>query len=431
MDISYLIGLAGIVLLFLFLFAGMPIFVAFGLGGIIIVLWSAGFPMVNLGNTFFNSISSFSLVAIPLFILAGELLLRMGASQHLINLLKSFFGHLPGSLAVSSVAACAFFGALTGSSAATLTAIGVIMIPAMLAEGYPESLAAGTIACSAPLGNLIPPSIILIVYGSVMQMSVSQLFAASFFPGIVATICLMGAAVIIFKKQKLPTLPKASWRERGSNFIKAIPALLMPIIILGGIYGGIFTPTEAAAVACLYVIIISFTIYHTPDSLSSLWKALSESVVMSCVIGAMIIGALISGKMFGYLGIPQAFTHLSIAMKLSPIGFLLFGLMIIIMLGCFMDNFPILFIVIPILVHAGKELNIDPLYMAMVWFVGLEFGQITPPVGMSLYVASAISKIRLETVMRGAVPFILALLVAAAFRIFIPQLSLWLPQALR
>ena len=317
MDTSFLIGIGGVVLLFLLLFGGVPIFVAFGIGAVVIVLWSAGFPMVNLGNSFFLTVNSFSMVAIPLFILAGELLLRMGASEHLINLFKSFFGHLPGSLAICAVIACAFFGALTGSSAATLTAIGVIMIPAMLAERYSNSLSTATLACSAPLGNLIPPSIILILYGSIMEVSVSQLFAASLIPGIIATLCLVGAAVIMFKIQKLPVLPRVSWRERGSSFVKAIPALMMPIIILGGIYGGIFTPTEAAAVACLYVIVISLTIYRKPKAWGMLWNALTESVTMTCVIGAMIVGAIISGTMLGYLGIPQAFTNLILTLEFS------------------------------------------------------------------------------------------------------------------
>ena len=202
----------------------------------------------------------------------------------------------------------------------------------------------------------------------------------------------------------------------------------MPLIILGGIYGGIFTPTEAAAIACLYTMVISLTIYRKPKVWNMLWEALSESVTMTCVIGAMIVGALIVGKMFGYLGIPQALTNLVVALNFDPFTYLLVGLGIIILLGCFMDNMPILFIVVPILVHTGMTLGIHPLYMAMVWFVGLELGQSTPPIGMSLYIAAAIGKVRLEDTIKGAIPFLVALLVSGIIRILFPALSLWLPQ---
>jgi C4-dicarboxylate transporter DctM subunit len=418
-------GLVIIVISFVLMFLGFPLFVALGLAGVGVALLSANFPMSSTADFFFTNINIFTLLALPLFIFAGYLMLYGGSSKRLVTVMNAFFGNVPGGLAVASVIACAFFGAISGSSFACAAAIGVIMIPAMLEEGYGEDEATGVIATSSGLGNLIPPSLFFILYGALVETSVGQLFIAGIMPGILLAVLMSIVAIIVAVRRGHKGKPAASWKVRGVAFLKALPAIFMPVFVLGGIYGGIFTPTEAAAVSSLYAVVCGFFIYREL-TLARLWQTCHETVKTTGMIFIMLAGASLLGKMFIFVGIPQAITAWVVTTELGVSVFLGLSIVVLIILGCIMDTLAIMYITVPLLFPTMLLLGVSPIHFGVIMVMALLVATVTPPVGIAVYFIAGLAKVPTMKTMRGSMPYLVAMIIALVLVTYFPQISLWL-----
>lgn len=417
-----IVALVVAVLLFL---TGVPLYLAFGLGGGIILLYYCDVPLYNLAMMFFESINNFTLLAVPLFILAGNIMVHSGMGKDLVSFLSSFVGRIPGGLAVSTIIAMAFVGALTGTAMATLPMVGLIMFPAMLAASYTKGYSGGVLLSSANLGNLIPPSVTFILFGYLTQTSVGKLFMAGIMPGLMVAALLSVTAILIAKRKQFPLMPSVSWRERKGLFIKSIPGLIMPVIILGGIYTGIFTPTEAAAVACIYAFLISIFVYRRL-TWKDMWVSLTDTVRILGFMFVILAGILVFGKAFMIVGLPRAVADWVLAANLGATGFLLLLAAGFVALGFIMDMMPML-IILPLIMPAAMALDISYLHLGVMFVVSVEIGIMTPPAAQFLYITAGMFDIPVDELIRGVLPFIGTMIIALAIVCFFPVISTWLP----
>lgn len=409
---------------------GTPIYVSFGVAGVFGVAWWIGVPLEDVGLWAYHASYKFTLLAIPLFIFAGNTMLYGGASRPLIDFINSLIGHFPGGLGIVMVVSCGFFGALCGSTLATIAAIGTIMVPYMVERGYPRPYSSGLLSCAGTLGNIIPPSIILIIFGELAEKSISVLFAATLIPGLVMVGILAVTVAIVAKRRGIKTVgsrEEFSWRERRRFFVRAIPALIMPVIILGGIYGGIFTPTEAAAVAVFYGLFIGFLVYRKLNW-KSLWGCLSASVRSTAVILILIIMAVFLSRIFTYMHLPQMIMGTVTAAHISPLGFLLLSDLIIILLGTLIEGTPLLLLSVPLIVPPALALGVQPYHLGIIFCAGIIIGQFTPPVGIAVYMASSTAEETPENTIREGIPFFIALVIGLLVITLVPELSLWMPR---
>jgi C4-dicarboxylate transporter DctM subunit len=365
-------------------------------------------------------------LAVPLFVFAGNLMLYGKSSKYLVEFFDSFVRQVPGGLAIVTVVACAFFAAISGSGSATIAAIGGIMLPVMAEKGYGAGLRTGCLAVSGTLGNLIPPSIFFVLYGLITETSIGELFMAGFLPGFLCAALLGITAAIICKREGYAVEPPASWRERRKAFINAIPAILMPTIVLGGIYGGVFTPTEAAAVSCIYGAFIGFFVYRGL-SLKNLMTAARGAVQLTCMLLLLISAAILLSKAFIVAQFPQTLTNFVIEAQFSPTMYLVFFNILLIILGCFIEGTPMLFVVTPLLLPPALALGISPIHFGVLFCINVLIGQITPPVGIMLYFTSGYAKVPTQIVIKGALPFLGAMVVALFIVTFLPSIALYLP----
>jgi len=421
----YLIG-GFIALLVILLIIGVPIYLAFLASSIFYVALSPDLSIVTTAHVAFVGIDKWALLAIPFFILAGNLLAYGGPGKYLVGFLDSLMGHLPGGMSAVAILACMFFAALSGSGPATTVAIGAVMVAPMVARGYDKKYTMGAITTAGSLGNVIPPSIGFIVLASLTEQDAGVLFMAGLIPGIIIGLCLVAVAVPVAIRTGYGVKKAATWGERGRAFVNAIPALVMPVIILGGIYGGIFTPTEAAAVACVYSL-IACAIYRELD-LTNLRRALWETTRATGTLLIMIAAALVFAMVLTYLKIPQAVTELVIEANLSPLGFLFATWILCFILGCFLDAAPIIFITLPILWAPAMALGISEVHMAVMLLIFIIGGQATPPVGINLFAMASLTKERLDEIAVGAIPFFTVEFLAMIPIILVPSLSTWLPK---
>lgn len=414
----------GVIVLALLFASGIPIFIAFGIGGLIIILFYAGLPTYTLGVMFFDSINSFALLALPLFILAGNLMVHSGMGKALVDFLGSFVARIPGGVAVCTIIAMAFVGALTGTAMACLAMVGLIMFPAMLATNYDRGYSGGVLCSSCNLGNLIPPSVTFILFGFLTGTSVAKLFMAGIIPGLLMTVALSTVAIVVAKRRQFPLVPGVSWKERKRLFIKAIPGLMMPVIILGGIYGGIFSPTEAAAVACVYALLISVCAYQL--GWKAIWASLTDTVRILGYLLIILGAVFLLGKAFMLTGFTQGVGRWVVAANLSPMGFLLLLGAAFVVLGFIMDMMPMLMI-LPIILPSAIALGIDPLHLGVMFVICVEIGIITPPAAQLLYITGGMFDIPIDQLIRGVLPFLVAMAICLIIVIFLPEISLWLP----
>ena len=345
---------------------------------------------------FFNAVNQYSLMAIPLFVISGALLDKGGVSKRLVRFANSLVGWMPGGLAIVAFLASAFFGAISGSSLATVAAIGAIVVPSMLDEGYPLPFALSTVASAGWLGIIIPPSIPMVLYGTAGNVSVGDLFLAGVLPGIIL-MAGMACYSFYYGKKYLPSRKKFSTAEVWNSFRDAIWAIGMPVIILGGIYGGIFTPTEAAAVACLYGFLVGIFIYRELN-----WKLLKEIMHSSVITTSFIMFICASATAYGYVMtmemIPTKVANYIISIASNKLSFLALVTILLLIVGTFMDTAPAMMILAPILVPILPTYGIDPVAFGIIMTVNLGIGLVTPPVGMNLYVAASIRKVPVSTV---------------------------------
>lgn len=412
--------------LFIVLFLlNVPIGVALGISTIL-VLMGTDFTLYMIPQRMFSALDSTPLMAIPGFVFAGVLMSRGGISKYLISALKTYVGHLHGGLSVVTILACMIFAAISGSSPATAAAIGSIMIPGMVNAGYDKAYAMGLVAASGTLGILIPPSVPLIVYGVVAEESIGKLFMAGILPGILLGTILVTAAVVYARKHNYGGDAKATWKERGQATVKAIWGAVLPFLILGSIYTGICTPTEAAVVACFYTIIVSAFIYREL-TFKDIRPILRETVNITSMIFLIIASAMLFALFLTNHQVPQSVANwISEANVNKWVFFLLTNLMFFVM-GTFLEAVSIILITLPIFLPIVKYMGIDPVHFAIVMTVNMELAMITPPVGLNLFVVSGIAKEPLERVVRGVIPFIVLLIAVLALLVIFPDISLYLP----
>ncbi|MDG5787132.1 TRAP transporter large permease [Evansella sp. AB-P1] len=407
------------------LLIGTPIAIALGLTSII-AMYLADINLAVAAQTMFSGIDSFTLMAIPFFIFAGDLMLSGGMSRRLINMAKKWIGWTTGGLPIAGVLSSMFFAALSGSSPATVAAIGGIMIPSLKEAKYSPRFSVGLMCAAGSLGIIIPPSITLLVYGVIAEVSVSDLFIAGIIPGLLIGFVLILVSYFIAKKEGHQPDQRASWSEVWISTKDAIWGIIMPVIVLGGIYRGIFTPTEAAAVAIIYSLFISMVVYREL-SIKALFTCAKRSVVIASMVMLVIASAKVFSWYLTYEQIPTRVASVVLEYATTPVLVLLAITVILLIVGMFMDPSAAVLILVPLFLPVAIEMGIDPVHFGIIMIVNLAIGMLTPPFGLNLFVASGISDLPLSEVTKGVFPFIFVLLITLLVITFVPQLSTFLP----
>ena len=408
---------------------GMPISISLGLTVLTFLFTMTQVPLESVALKLFSGIEKFEIMAIPFFILAGNFLTHGGVAQRMINFATSMVGHWHGGLALSGVLACALFAAVSGSSPATVVAIGSILIPGMIKEGFPMRFGAGVITTSGALGILIPPSIVMVMYAIATNTSVGALFMAGVIPGIALASMLGGMTWYRARKFNYPRQPKASWCQRLRAFRESAWGLMLIIVVMGGIYSGMFTPTEAAAMSAVYAFVVAVFIYKD-IGLKDVPKILLNSANMSAMLLYIITNAVMFSFILANENIPQQLTAFMIEMGFGKIAFLLAVNVILLMAGNFMEPSSIMLIFAPIVFPIAMQLGIDPIHLGVMMVVNMEVGMCHPPVGLNLYVASGLTKMGITELTVAVWPWLLTMLVFLVMATYWPAMSLWLPKAL-
>ena len=416
-------------LLAVLMLTGMPISISLGLTVLSFLFMMTQVPLESVALKLFTGIEKFEIMAIPFFILAGNFLTHGGVAKRMINFATSMVGHWYGGLGLAGVLACALFAAVSGSSPATVVAIGSILLPAMVKAGFPNKFGAGVIATSGALGILIPPSIVMVMYSVATNTSVGALFMAGVLPGLALAATLGGVTWYRAKKFNYPRQPKATWGERWQAFRKSVWGLLLIVVVMGGIYTGIFTPTEAAAMSAVYAFICAVFIYRDLG-MKDVPKVLLNSANMSAMLLYIITNAVLFSFIMTNENIPQALADWMLGNGLGMITFLLAVNVILLLAGNFMEPSSIVLIFAPILFPVAIALGIHPVHFGILMVVNMEVGMCHPPVGLNLYVASGITKMGITELTVAVWPWLLSMLCFLMVVTYWPTLSLWLPQQL-
>lgn len=414
-------------LLAVLMLTGMPISISLGLTVLTFLFTMTQVPLESVALKLFTGIEKFEIMAIPFFILAGNFLTHGGVAKRMINFATSMVGHWYGGLGLAGVLACALFAAVSGSSPATVVAIGSILLPAMVKAGFPNRFGAGVIATSGALGILIPPSIVMVMYSVATNTSVGALFMAGVIPGLALAGVLGGVTWYRARKFNYPRQPKASWGERWDSFRKSVWGLFLIVVVMGGIYTGIFTPTEAAAMSAVYAFIVAVFIYKDMG-LKDVPKVLLNSANMSAMLLYIITNAVLFSFIMTNENIPQALADWMLGNGLGMITFLLVVNVILLLAGNFMEPSSIVLIFAPILFPVAVALGIHPVHFGILMVVNMEVGMCHPPVGLNLYVASGITKMGITELTVAVWPWLLSMLGFLMVVTYWPTLSLWLPQ---
>ena len=408
---------------------GMPISIALGLTVLTFLFTLTQVPLESVALKLFTGIEKFEIMAIPFFILAGNFLTHGGVAKRMIRFASDMVGHFYGGLGLAGVVACALFAAVSGSSPATVVAIGSILLPAMVKAGFPNRFGAGIITTSGALGILIPPSIVMVMYSVSTNTSVGALFMAGVVPGLILATMLGLTTWYLARKNDYPRLPKASFVQRMKSFKESIWGLLLIVVVMGGIYTGIFTPTEAAAISAVYAFTIAVFVYKDMG-LKDVPRVLLSSANMSAMLLYIITNAVLFSFLMTHENIPQAMAEWLLGNGLGVITFLLFVNIILLVAGNFMEPSSIVLIFSPILFPVAMKLGIDPVHFGIMMVVNMEVGMCHPPVGLNLYVASGITKMGITELTVAVWPWLLTMLVFLIVVTYWPGLSLWLPRAI-
>ena len=414
------------VLLLALMLTGMPISISLGLTVLTFLFTMTSVPIESVALKIFTGIEKFEIMAIPFFILAGNFLTHGGVARRMINFASSMVGHWHGGLALAGVMACALFATVSGSSPATVVAIGSIILPAMVKQGYPRGFGAGVITTSGALGILIPPSIVMVMYSVSTNTSVGKLFMAGVIPGMMLAMLLGLTTWFLARKNNYPRMKKASWGERFVTFKKSAWGLLLIVIVMGGIYSGAFTPTEAAAMAAVYAFIIAVFVYKDLK-IKQVGKVLLDSAAMSAMLLYIITNAVLFSFLMTSENIPQAMAEWITGKGLGVISFLLVVNVLLLVAGNVMEPSSIVLIMAPILFPVAMKLGIDPVHFGILIVVNMEVGMCHPPVGLNLYVASGITKMGISELTVAVMPWLLTMLAFLGLITYVPQISLWLP----
>ncbi len=407
------------------LLIGVPIayvvLIAAGVG-----ILGSGFSGIVVAQQTVSGINSFIMLAVPFFIISGDLAAKGKTSQKIVDTINAFIGHIPGGLGIATVVASAFFGAITGSGIATVVAVGALMLPKLLNAGYPKNLALGIIACSGTLGVMIPPSIPMLTMAVALQNSVGEQFIAGFLPGILVVVVM--SVFISWKSKKLgiPRTPKMTWRERGRVLKESFWALLFPVIILGSIYGGLATPTEAAVISAVYVIIIEMVVYKEL-TWKSLYKQLGPSIVNAATMSVLLATAQTLLYFLTSAHVPELMLNATVSAIQSPIAVLLILCGIFLVAGCFMNVGSVVIILASVLLPLFRQYNIDVTHFVIIANLMNMIGFITPPFGLCLFVAMKIGDSNMKEVFSGSWQLLACMAICTLLVIFIPEISMFLP----
>ena len=413
-------------LFFALMIIGTPIAVALGASTFITLMMYTNISPVEVSSMLFEKIDTYSLMAIPMFILAGNLLSKGSASKRIIDFAKSAVGHLPGGLPISAIFASIIFAAVSGSSPATVVAIGSIMFAAIQEAGYPKRYAIGTIATSGSLGILIPPSIVMIVYGVTAEQSIGKLFMAGVIPGLLLGGMLIGVTYIGAKRLGFKKTKPAPFKERMEKLKDASWGLMTIVIVIGGIYGGIFTPTEAAAVAAVWAFFVSWIIYKDVK-LKDFYPVILESAKTAAMIMFVIANAMLFAHFLTLENVPQHITEALVSAHVGKIAFLFLINILLIIAGSFMEPSAIIMILVPLLLPVATALGVNPIHLGIIITVNMEIGMVSPPVGLNLFVTSGITGFNIKDVIVYTLPWTITLLIGLLIVTYIPIISLWLP----
>jgi len=422
-----LVSLMGI--LFALVFMGVPIAIALGISTTLNLIIFTQMDLLFIGQNIYAALDSYPLLAIPFFILASNIMNEAGIARRLIGFAEAVTAGITGGLGMAGVLACAFFAAISGSSVATVVAVGTIIIPGMVKEGYDLRFATGLMTCAGSLGILIPPSILMIIFGVLADVSIGKLFAAGMIPGGILSIILMGYVHVVSKRRGYPPSPLLPFRKRLAKMAQNGSSLMIPILILGGIYGGVVTPTEAAILAVFLGLFMGFIVYRELT-----WKSLPKIFLRSAEMSAMILIILAFAYSFAFLlaffRVPDVLSDRMMAAGISQWMFLIILNFILLMAGNFMDPSSIMLIFTPLIVTLGSALGVNLVHLGIVVTMNLEIGLISPPVGFNLYVGSSLSDLPLYEVIKATLPILLIMILNLIVITYLPQVTLLMPKLL-
>ena len=410
-------------------FLGTPLFVALLSGAAMGLLFFPGPPLIALQQTIFGGLDVYALLAVPFFIFAGELMAVSGIADRLIELVKAFFGRIPGSLGVTALGGSTLIGTICGSSAAAVAAVGRNMYPRLLAGGYGVQRSAGLITSAGAIDIVIPPSIAMILYGIAAEQSIPKLFIAGILPGLFIAIIMAAYISISAWFIGLPTGENFKMRQALRALSRSFAALSMPFLVLSGIYTGAFSPTEAGGFACAYSIFLGTVIYRNLTPSKILQAAMSASLTTAQIM-ILVAAASVIAWIFTIEGIPQALIAGALNLDLSPIEFLLMVNVLLLVIGCFLDPTSAILVLAPLLVPIAISLGIDPIHFGIIMTVNLAIGMFTPPFGLNIFVAQTVLEVSAIDIYRGVLPFVVVQILALAIITLTPELSLWLSETM-
>ena len=404
---------------------GMPIFTVLMASACLALIYVLDLPIGLIQTELFGSVDNYNLIAVPFFILAGAIMSAGGISSRLVNWVLALFGGVRGSLGLTMVGACTVFSAISGSSAATVAAIGRMLYPSLRAKGYPESTASGLLAASGAIDAVIPPSIVMILYGVAAEESLRYLFIGGILPGLLMAGLMALYIYVVARRLDIREGGQFSFANVVSTTRSGGWALGMPVIILGGIYTGVFSPTEAAGVACLYAIVVGLFI-HRDLTLAGLWKVTLESVILTAQVLIIVAAAALFARLLTIAGVPQSIAAWIESLQLSPVTVMLMMNILLLAVGCVVDPASAILVLAPILKPIAVQAGIDPIHFGVVMTVNLSIGMFTPPFGLNIFIIQAMFKVPLRVLYRGLVPVIGVNLVALTIISLWPGLTLWL-----
>jgi tripartite ATP-independent transporter DctM subunit len=417
-----LVLLAGAVLLIL---ASVPI--AFGLGlASMAFLWLTGTPLSSITQVGVTGLNTYPLLAIPFFIMAGEVMNTGGVTKRLVGFASAWVGHFTGGLAHVGVVANMVMAGLSGSAVADASALTTVMLPSMVKRGYPRPFSAALLASAATIGPIIPPSIPMVLYGLAASVSIGALFLGGVIPGIVMGICLMAYSYVVAKRHGYQPEHAYSLRNALRATVEALPALFMPIILLGGVLGGFFTPTEAAAVSVVYGLLVGFFVYRELK-LTSVIELLRLTAYRTALVVIILASTTLLGYVLALEQIPTKVSEGLLSLSSEPWVLLLLINLFLLFVGCFIDASAAILVLAPILVPIVEQVGISPVHFGLIMVLNLMIGLLTPPVGGLLYIVSEVAQMRFEVLVKAVLPFLAPLLVSLALVTYIPWLTLWLP----
>jgi C4-dicarboxylate transporter DctM subunit len=415
--------------LFLLLAIGAPIGAALGASAIAFMLVYTNMDPSLAPASFFEFVNSYTLMAAPFFILAGLLMERSGLLGQIFDFADSLLGWVKGGLGTAALATSVVFAALTGSAVASASALGVIVVPRMTDTGYSKKLSTALVCAGGTLAELIPPSIWLIIYGVITETSVARLFFAGIVPGLILAMLLVAMNFYLCRNEKTVKLIPFNRKRAARGLKTSLPGLMLPIIVLGGLYGGVFTPTEAGAAACAYAVLygyISRKGRFSKDLISATAPAMRTSAMLFLLLGGVGIFQCVAANQYW----PQRASEWAISLGLTPLSFIAGYMVVILILGCFLDGVAMIALTVPVIFPVGMALGIDPLHLGILLVINCQLGMITPPLGLSLYAVSGVTSAPVYDVLRATIPFFLVIMAFLVVMIFMPGLTTWLPSLL-